>query len=254
MRAIIWFELKEIIKNKWWVGYGVSFLCLSSLIFHTGIKEPLRASASLLNLVLLMVPLFSLVFGSISFVENMPFQEVLLALPISRFKLFFGKWAGLSIGLSLSFCLGMWLSALYYSIDVTFLIFLGVILTFVFVSISFLLSNLLKKKELIFGIVLLVWLSFFLIYDIVIMEIVSFLGDYPLEKLIVLFIFFNPIDVVRIMVTIREDLSAMMGYSGALFYKYFGSGAGVLMCGAILTCWILFPLIIGYWIYKKKDL
>ncbi|QQG35004.1 MAG: ABC transporter permease subunit [Deltaproteobacteria bacterium] len=254
MKTIIFYELKEMIRNKWWLGYGLSFFILSSLIFHTGVTESLRASASLLNLVLLLVPLFSLVFGSISFVENMPFQEVLLAIPTSRFSIFFGKWLGLSIGLSLSFVLGMGVSSLWYSVNVVFLMGLGVVLTFIFVSISFLLSNFLKKKELIFGIVLLIWLLFFLVYDVAIMAIVSLLSDYPLEKLIVLLVFFNPIDVVRTMVTIQEDLSAMMGYSGALFYKYFGSGMGVSLCGGILILWILFPLILGYWKYKRKDL
>src|SRR3989338_5580700 len=105
--TIALFEFRENIRNRWLLIYGLSFLIFSGILTYIGTSDPLQASASLLNLVLLLVPLFSLVFGSISFSEALPFHEILVALPISRRDIFLGKWVGLGTGLALSFLLGM---------------------------------------------------------------------------------------------------------------------------------------------------
>jgi Cu-processing system permease protein len=259
--TIAWLEFRETVRHKWWLLYGFSFFALSSLIFYLGAQEPLQASASLLNLVLLLVPLFSLIFGSISFSESLPFQEILVALPISRAEIFFGKWIGLSLGLASAYLLGMGLSAvLYFSnlqtgiLSYVFLICLGILLTAVFVSIAFLLSNILRRKELVFGTRLLVWLFFFVLYDVIVMQVVLFFGDYPLEIPMITMVFLNPIDLARIMLTLQMDLSAMMGYSGALFQKYFGGTLGITIGGCAMLIWSALPAYLGYLCFNRKDL
>ena len=91
------FEFFEHFRNRWIIIYGLSFLILANLIIYVGGANPLQASGSLLSLVLLLVPIFSLIFGSISFTETLPFMELMTAQPVSRRDIYFGKCLGLSL-------------------------------------------------------------------------------------------------------------------------------------------------------------
>jgi Cu-processing system permease protein len=255
------FEFRENIRNKWLLVYGISFLLFSGLITYMGASDPLQASGSLLNLMLLLVPLFSLVFGSISFSESLPFNEILVAQPISRRDIFLGKWLGLGAGLSLSFLLGMGLGSLIQMNlsqkgfgSYLFLLALGILLTFVFLSISFHMVNVARKRELIFGLVLANWFFFFVLYDLIVMGIALTFGDYPLEIPMLLLVFLNPIDLARVLLLMQIDLSALMGYSGALFQKYLGHTDGMVIGSLFLLVWILIPAWLGLRSFKRKDL
>ena len=255
------FEFRENIRNRWLLVYCFSFLLFSGIITYIGLADPLAASASLLNLVLLLVPLFSLVFGSISFSESISFHEILVALPISRRDIFLGKWLGLGAGLNVSFLIGMGLGSLVQMNiqsqgfgSYFLLLLLGVLLTFVFSSIAFFVANLARKKELIFGWMLLLWFFFFILYDVLVMGMVLVFGDYPLEVPMLVFVFLNPIDLARVLLLLKIDLAAMMGYSGAIFQKYLGNIGGIGLGSAALLVWIALPAWLGLRSFEKRDL
>ncbi len=259
--SILFFEFRENIRNKWLLIYGLSFFLLCGVILYVGASDPLQASGSLLNLVLLLVPLFSFVFGSLSFTESLPFSEVLIAQPVTRRAIFWGKWLGLSLGLSLSFLLGMGLASLFQFnfsqhgfLSYFYLLWLGVLLTFVFVSLAFFLANLIRKRELIFGWVLLFWFMFYVLYDFVVMGFTLIFGDYPLQVPMLILVFLNPIDLVRVLLLMQIDLSAMMGFSGALFQKYFGHFNGMILGSITLIAWIMIPAYLGMKRFEKRDL
>lgn len=259
--TIALFEFRENVRNKWLLVYGLSFLLLSGLITYLGSSDPLQASGSLLNLMLLLVPLFSLVFGSISFSESLSFSEILVAQPISRKEIFLGKWLGLGVGLSLSFLIGMGVGS-FFQLNLVrdgieaylFLLLLGVLLTFTFLSISFHMVNVAKKRELIFGLVLINWFFFFVLYDLIIMGIALLFGDYPLEVPMLVLVFLNPIDLARVLLLMQIDLSALMGYSGAIFQKYLGHTDGMIVGSAFLLIWVFVPAWLGFKSFKRRDL
>lgn len=261
LRSILYFEFRENIRNKWLLIYGLSFFLLCSAILRLGASDPLQASGSLLNLVLLLVPLFSFVFGSLSFTDSLPFSEILIAQPLSRRAIYGGKWLGLCLGLSASFLLGMGLASLFqFNAEqggfgsYFFLLWLGVLLTFAFVSLAFLLANLLRKRELIFGWVLLFWFAFYVLYDLMVMGVALIFGDYPLQIPMLLLMFLNPIDLARVLLLMQMDLSAMMGFSGAVFKKYLGHASGMALGSFVLLLWIALPAYWGLKRFEKKDL
>jgi Cu-processing system permease protein len=83
--------------------------------------------------------------------------------------------------------------------------------------------------------------------------IVYLLGDYPLEKPILVLSMLNPIDLARILVLLKFDISALMGYTGAVFNRFFGSNLGVLVSGGCLLLWVLIPLWRSVKLFSKKD-
>ena len=49
------------------------------------------------------------------------------------------------------------------------------------------------------------------------------------------------------------DISALMGYTGAVFNRFFGSGLGIITAGATLAVWLAVPTWIGLRIFDRKD-
>src|SRR5690606_17955469 len=134
------------------------------------------------------------------------------------------------------------------------LVFSGVMLTLVFVSLAFLSSVLTRDKAKAIGIALLFWFYFSLIYDGLLLWIIYSFADYPLEKLTLTLISFNPVDLARIVMLLQLDISALMGYTGAFYKSFFGSSAGVLFSTGILMVWIVVPLWLALRVFIRKDL
>ncbi|MBE8221953.1 MAG: ABC transporter permease subunit [Bdellovibrionales bacterium] len=258
---VLQFEFYENLRNKWVFYYSGLFFILTYLIIRFGGAQPLQASGSLLSLVILLVPIFSLIFGSVSFIETLGFMELMAAQPVKRSSIYIGKCLGLSISLSMSFLLGMGL-AIILSLShsdkglgtIIMLLVLGVMLSFVFVSFAFLLANLSNKKEIVLGLVLTIWFYFFILHDLIMFGVVVSFGDYPLEWLILTMSALNPIDLSRVIITLHMDLSSLMGASGALIYNFFGGAKGIVLGMSMLCLWFTAPLLIGIKIFNKRNL
>jgi Cu-processing system permease protein len=70
----------------------------------------------------------------------------------------------------------------------------------------------------------------------------------------VVFSFLNPIDLGRIQILLQMDISALMGYTGAVFRDFFGNSTGILLSFLGLFIWIIFPMMISMKKFGKKDL
>ncbi len=255
------FEFREHLRNRWLLSYGACFLVLANLILYLGGSNPLQASGSLLSLMLLLVPVFSLIFGSVSFMETLPFMEILAAQPITRRNIYLGKWLGLGSSLSLAFIVGLGLATIMRinwigqgMATLCLLLALGALLSFVFVSIAFLLANLSNRKEIVFGMALSAWFFFFVLHDLVLFGLVASLGDYPLERLIFVMSLLNPIDLARVLVTLQMDISELMGASGAVMKGFLGGKQGIAFGSTVLVLWSVIPLVIGVRLFNKRNL
>ena len=85
------------------------------------------------------------------------------------------------------------------------------------------------------------------------LAIYIFFNNYPLEKVVLILSALNPIDLARVMVLLKLDISALMGYSGATFQHFFGSSAGTLFSLLFLVLWIVFPLFISLRVFNRKN-
>jgi Cu-processing system permease protein len=104
------------------------------------------------------------------------------------------------------------------------------------------------------GIAVLLWLYFSLLFDGFVLFLVFQFSDYPIEKLMVAVSMFNPLDLARIMILLKMDISALMGYTGAVFKDFFGTELGMLLSFSVLVFWALIPLWFSIRKFKTKDL
>jgi Cu-processing system permease protein len=215
-----------------------------------------KAVLSLLNIVLIVVPLVSLVFSTIHWYNSYEFIELMLTQPISRRKVLLSEFAGISCSFLTAILIGLGIPILLYHFNSTglSLILIGCLLSIAFISVAFWASVKSKDKARGIGAALLLWFYFALIFDGLLLLILFTFSDYPLEKLTLVLSSLNPIDLGRIYIMLHMDVSALMGYTGAMYKDFFGGGGGLLYTIGIMVLWIIVPLWLSLRRFKEKDL
>ena len=215
-----------------------------------------KALFSLLNINLMVVPLISLVFTTIHYYNSYEFIELMLSQPMSRTRILLSEFTGVAAALFVSFMLGAGIPVFIYAFDETgmALLFTGCSLTLIFCSIAFFASVRSRDKARGIGITLLLWFYFALIFDGIVLLILFSFSDYPLEKFTLLISSLNPIDLGRIFIMLKMDVSALMGYTGALYKDFFGSATGMFYTLFIMLLWMLVPLWLAVRSFNRKDI
>ncbi len=255
MGKISKYVILDLIRNRIVLSYLVVLLAISFTLFSLD-SNPVKGILGLLNISLLIVPLVSIIFGTIYYYNSSEFIELLLTMPIKRKQIIISVYLGLSIALSVAVLLGMGIPIMIYSPNATgiTLIAVSVALTWVFVSIAILASVLTRDKAKGIGVVILLWLYFGLIYDGILLFILFSFSDYPMEKAMVALSALNPIDLARIYILLELDISAIMGYTGAIYRDFLGGSTGMIFAIAMLLLWILTPLLFAIRRFNRKDI
>lgn len=255
MGKISKYVILDLIRNRIVISYLVVLLAISFTLFNLD-SNPVKGILGLLNISLLIVPLVSIIFGTIYYYNSSEFIELLLTMPIKRKQIIISVYTGLAVALSVAVLLGMGIPIMIYSPNATgfTLLIVSVALTWVFVSIAMLASVLTRDKAKGIGVVILLWLYFGLIYDGLLLFILFGFSDYPMEKAMVALSALNPIDLGRIYILLQLDISAIMGYTGAIYRDFLGSSIGMVFAFAMLLVWIFIPLLFSIRRFNRKDI
>ncbi len=255
MLRIVKYVLYDILQNRMILGYTLFLLAVAFGLFNLS-GDPTKGLVSLLNIVLIVTPLVSIVFATIHFYNATEFIELLAAQPIRRSAIVWAEFSGLAVALVLAVLIGIGLPVALYAPTWTGLTLVVVAagLSVVFVSLALLASVLTRDKAKGIGAALLLWFYFALLYDALVLFLMFSFADYPLEKAMLGFISCNPIDLARVVVLLQMDISALMGYTGALFREFLGTGWGIAFAFVVLLLWILIPINVAVSRFRRKDL
>lgn len=246
-------------RSRWSYLYFIFYLLLGLILLFLN-RDVSKAVITLLNIILVLTPLIGTLFGIIYFYNSKEFTELLLAQPIKRSHIFWGQYFGISLSLSLSLVLGLGIPFLAYGIfqsteifNFMTLLLIGAMLTFIFVALAFNLALIFDDKIKGFGVAILTWLSFAVIYDGIFLVLLLVFNDYPLDRFALGATLFNPIDLSRILILLKLDISALLGYTGAVFQNFFGTNLGIILTFTLLNLWIIIPVLAIKVISKHKD-
>ena len=255
MKKILKYVIVDIVQNKIVLIYTLLLLLISLTVFNVE-DNAAKGMLSLLNIVLIIVPLICIIFCTIYIYNSSEFIELLVSQPLKRRTIWLSIFSGLASSLSLAFFIGAGIPILLYHADGTgfMMIGMGLFLTLVFVSISMLAAGLTRDKAKGIGLSILLWLYFSLIFDALVLFLLFQFQDYPLEDAMVAFSFLNPIDLGRIQILLQMDISALMGYTGAVFQNFFGNNTGIVFSIFGLFFWIIFPLMLSVKMFNRKAL
>jgi Cu-processing system permease protein len=255
MTKILKYVIMDIVRNRIVLAYTLFLLVISFSVFNLE-DNATKGLLSLLNIILIVVPLISIIFSTIYVYNSAEFIELLVSQPIKRTGLMLSLSGGLAVSLLLAFLVGTGLPVLLYSPTPAgvMMILTGSAITLGFVSLAVLASVITRDKAKGIGVSILLWFYFTLIYDGIILFLLFQFSDYPMEKATIGFSSLNPIDLGRIMILLKLDVAAMMGYTGALFKDFFGGTWGILYASVMMTLWILIPGWLAVRKFNRKDL
>mgnify|MGYP001546879690 FL=1 len=259
MIKILKYSFYDLMRSRWSYVYFAFYLVLGFVLLFLN-NDVNKAVITLMNIIIVLTPLIATVFGVMYYYNSKEFTELLLAQPIKRSTIFMGQYLGISISLTLSLVLGLGIPFLMYGLflsaavfDFALLLAVGSLLNFIFVALAFNIALSNENKIKGFGYAILLWLFMAVIYDGIFLISLVVFNEYPLDRLALFATMFNPIDLSRILILLKLDISALLGYTGAVFKTFFGTGLGFFLSISIMVLWVLLPVLRMRLKLKKKD-
>lgn len=248
MLKILKYSFFDLMRSRWSYVYFIFYLLLGIVLLFLN-NDLSKAVITLMNIIVILVPLIGTIFGVMYYYNSKEFTELLLAQPVKRSSIFLGQYLGVALSLAISLIIGLGLPFIFYGLfksgaiwDFILLLVTGTFLTFIFTALAFNLALYNENKIKGFSYAILMWLFLAVIYDGIFLISLFTFRDYPLDKFSLVATSLNPIDLSRILILLKLDISALMGYTGAVFKDFFGTSAGLLISLAMLCIWVVLPV------------
>ena len=255
-------EVKDSFQNRWFIIFTIAFSILAFLLSYVGTRNIGysvsgfgRTTASLINLVLMLIPLMGLILGSITISgeREKGTLHYLLSHPINKAEIFAGKYAGLLFALFFTITIGFGLGgiAIFFKSGSTDIIkyiidlLITLILASSVLSIGILISVLTKKVSKAIGIAIFVWFFLIILSDLgIIGSVVAFnLGIKPTFFITLL----NPTEVYKILsIMILSPRFEILGPVGIYALNTFGKNGSFITLSTVLILWSIIPLSVSY--------
>lgn len=259
MLKILKYSIFDLLRSRWSYVYFLFYLLLGYVLLFLN-NDINKAVITMMNIIIVLTPLIGTIFGVMYYYNSKEFTELLLAQPIMRRKIFLGQYIGISLSLTLSLVLGLGIPFVIYGLfrssaifDFSLLLVIGTFLNFIFVALAYNIALSTENKIKGFGFAILMWLFFAVIYDGMFLVSLIIFNEYPLDKFSLIATMLNPIDLSRILILLKLDISALLGYSGAIFKNFLGTNFGIFISALALILWVVLPVFRIIWKLKKKD-
>lgn len=270
LRTIGGKELRAGLRNRWFLLYTLLFLVLSVAFATVAIAGSTltgqpgfgRTSAGLMNLMLLIVPLIGLTVGAQAIVAEREdrFLDFQLAQPVAPAEVYIGKYLGAAVSLILMLAFGLGAAGAILAVrggaadvaDFLLLVLLTMLLGLAMLSCGYLVSSFAPRTATALGIAVTLWLVFVMLGDLGLLGSAAIMKMTPGTLLGLTLV--NPLDVYKLAgVSLLQSSLDVLGPAGAYAIDRFGSGLIGLLLG-LLVLWIVLPLPIGYWLFRRTDL
>ncbi len=253
------YTLYDLMRSRWVIGYAVMIALMVGGLLLFG-NDPTQAVVSVLNLVILVVPLVSLLLGLMYHYANRDFALLVLTQPVPRAAVFYGQLLGLGVALVGAFLLGVGAPFLIYSFighvdwaTLFVVLAVGVGITLVFLSLALWLGVREEERVRALGVAIGAWFLLTFVYDGLLLFFIILAQAYPIDPWVIGVSMLNPVDLGRVLVLLHLDTAALMGYTGALFKHFLGTALGTALAALALLVWILWPAFFARRIFEKKD-
>ena len=262
-------EYRRALESRWLFGFsallavltlGLSFFGLAQAR-EVGYQGFARVTLSLMNLVLFMVPLSGLMLGVTSLTGGQATLPLLLAQPVTRGEVFLGKFFGLVAAITIAQAVGFGAGGLVVAVNAGLdqvrgfvaLTLLSFLLGAITVAGSMFLAGLWPDRLRATSAALGAWLLLVVAYDLGVLGVSSWLRGLPLQSVLLPALLANPVDLVRVLTTVAAGSGALFGPTSAVLVRFFGTAGGVQLALAVLLLQLAAPLVLGAWIFRRRD-
>lgn len=247
-------EVRDALRNRWFLIYTAAFAGLAHALSRLALDGASlagfagfgRTAASLVNLVLLVVPLMGLTLGAASIAgeRERGTLATLMAQPIARVDVLLGKLLGLGLALGAAIALGFGLAALTaasgglaISAEIfAVLVQYSILLALVTLAVGLLISSASRRVGGATGVALAAWLVFVFLGDLGLMSSAITMHLRPSTLLALTLV--NPLDAYKIAtVSVLTGSLDVFGPAGAYAVLRLGGALSPVAIG-VLVAWI----------------
>jgi Cu-processing system permease protein len=265
-------ELLLAVRSRWTQIFAAVFAALALGVASSGyvlsgghgVQDFARTAASLVELVLLLVPLTALLIGVLSLAPERGAAELLFSQPVSRRAILLGKGAGLFVALAAAQALGFGAAGLVIfsraggsGLPGFALLVLGsFVLTAVFLGVAALVSaGTVGRRTRALAIALVVWFGAVVLFDVAALGVASLLPSGPASRVLIVSVLVNPADAVRTGALLGIEGSGAFGAASLALLRFTRGpvGAGLLLAASLLL-WMVAPALLAARRLGKADL
>jgi Cu-processing system permease protein len=266
-------ELRLAVRSRLLVIFAVVFAGLALLVASsgyvltggTGMQDFSRTAASLVELVLLVVPLASLVIGVTALTLEPGAAELLYAQPVARHRILFGRITGLFLALVAAEAIGFGASGLVLFsrtgddglVRFFIVVLAAVVLTAVFLSVAAAVTGgaTSRQRARSLAIALVIWFAAVVLFDVAILGVASWLPSGPASRLLIVSAVVNPVDAVRTGALMAVEGTAAFGAASLAFLRFTNGAAGAAMwLVGSAVCWMVVPVLWGARRLSRADI
>jgi Cu-processing system permease protein len=254
------YGVRDLIRSRWLIAYASFFLIATAMLLRFS-DTPTKAMLSLVSVVLLVVPLANIVFGTMYLYAVREFVELLLAQPVRRTQLFAGLYLGLTLPVAAAAVVGIGVPLVAQgsggggdTLAIGLLLALvATLLSAVFTAIATVIVYAVEDRVRGLSVAMGAWLVLAVVYDALVLMAAMQFADFPLERPILAAMIANPIDLARMLLLQHFDVAALLGYTGAVFQQFFGGTGDQLVAAGAVVLWVAAPALAGARLFHRKD-
>ncbi len=266
-------ELRLSVRSRWTQTFALVFAVLSLAVAASGyvlsggsgLQDFSRTAASLVELVLLLVPLTALIFGVMALTPDAGAAELLYSQPVPRPVILLGKLAGLCLALIASQAVGFGAAGLvlFWGAGADGVLgFLGVVagsfvLTAVFLAIAAALTAgaTSTRRAHHLAVALVIWFVAIVLFDVAALGIASLLRSGTASRLLMVAVIVNPVDAVRTGTLLSVEGTTAFGAASLAFLRMTGGalGAGLYLMASVVA-WVLMPVAVAVFRIRRADI
>jgi Cu-processing system permease protein len=276
LRSVLWicarYELVLAVRSRWLQWFAVVFAGLALAISMSGyilsggygMQDFSRTAVSLVQVVLLLVPLASLVFGGLALTPERGAAELLYSQPVPRGAILLGRMLGVWLALAAAELIGFGLAGLVMQYQAGpdglwrygALVATAIAITGVFLAIATLLASInAGRRTRVLAAALVVWFITVVMFDVAVLGIASLLRSGSASRLLITATLINPVDAARTGSLLAIEGTAAFGAASLALLRFTG-GAG--MAAALVTlslvAWLIAPLAAAVRALSRADI
>jgi Cu-processing system permease protein len=253
-------ELLLAARSRWTQIFAAAFALLALAVSTSGyilsggrgFQDFARTSASLVQLVVLVVPLASLLMGVLALAPERGTAELLFSQPVSRRAILLGKLLGLLAALAAAEFVGFGLAGLIVFSSTgevggwgyALLVLGSFLLTAAFLAIAALIAAgaVGRKRTRALALAVVVWFVAVILLDLAALGVASLLPSTAASRLLIVSVMANPAGAVRTGALLGIEGTAAFGSASLALLRFTGgpAGAAVLLALSVLA-WVVVP-------------
>ena len=272
LRACATQERQLAVRSRWTIVFAVLFAVLALAVGGAGyiltggrgVQDFARTAVSLVQLVLLLVPLTSLVIGVMALTPERGGAELLFAQPVARGTVLAGKLLGLFEALAAAQLIGFGAAGLAIHSQSgleglsAFLALVGgaLLLTAVFLGFAAVLAaTSVGRRSRALALALVVWFVSVVIFDVTVLGVASWLRSGTASRLLIVSVLVNPADAVRTATMLAIEGDAAFGAASLAFFRILGgSFKAYAWLAASVVAWVVLPPLVAWRQLERVDI